>query len=98
MMPRHSLSPWFLVIALLVAACGGTGDDVGSQGNDPEASGTSELADADPPRSTSTSAPTDVPQAAVEALDFTAQTVDGGSIDGTTFAGGDVVLWMWAPW
>lgn len=32
------------------------------------------------------------------ALDFTARRLGGGTIDGTQLAGGDVVLWMWAPW
>ena len=33
-----------------------------------------------------------------DALKFKARTVDGGSLDMTTLAGKDVVLWFWAPW
>jgi peroxiredoxin len=32
------------------------------------------------------------------ALDFSARRLTGGTIDGAQLAGGDVVLWMWAPW
>lgn len=31
-------------------------------------------------------------------FDFTAQTLDGGSLDGESLKGKDVVLWFWAPW
>lgn len=31
-------------------------------------------------------------------LDFTAPTLDGGSLDAATLAGEPVVLWFWAPW
>lgn len=40
---------------------------------------------------------TDAP-ANAGALDFEARRLAGGTIDGTQLAGGDVVLWMWAPW
>jgi hypothetical protein len=36
--------------------------------------------------------------AAAEALDFTAPTIDGGQLEGSSLAGGDVALWFWAPW
>ncbi|MDX1658845.1 MAG: hypothetical protein R3343_08500 [Nitriliruptorales bacterium] len=89
-----------LVLALFVSACGGgvetaappretptgTNGTVGDEATSPEA-----------PRP-SASASQDAPPAAVAALDFTAATVDGGTIDGTVYAGGDVALWMWAPW
>ena len=39
----------------------------------------------------------DVPANAA-ALDFQARRLDGGTLDGQQLAGGDVVLWMWAPW
>ena len=31
-------------------------------------------------------------------LDWTAELVGGGTLDGRTLAGGDVALWFWAPW
>lgn len=33
-----------------------------------------------------------------EVLDFTAQTVDGGTFDGSSLAGTPAVVWFWAPW
>ncbi|HET6685662.1 MAG TPA: redoxin domain-containing protein [Jiangellaceae bacterium] len=45
-----------------------------------------------------TSSP-DIPVGTVpEVLDFTAQTVDGGTFDGSTLAGTPAVVWFWAPW
>jgi thiol-disulfide isomerase/thioredoxin len=41
-------------------------------------------------RGTAESAPVD--------LSFTVPTVDGGTFDGTSLAGGPAVLWFWAPW
>lgn len=31
-------------------------------------------------------------------LDFTSETVDGDTFDGSTLAGRPTVLWFWAPW
>ncbi len=31
-------------------------------------------------------------------LDFTAQTVDGATLEGSSLAGRPAVLWFWAPW
>jgi thiol-disulfide isomerase/thioredoxin len=33
-----------------------------------------------------------------EILDFTAETVDGGTFEGASLAGTDALLWFWAPW
>jgi thiol-disulfide isomerase/thioredoxin len=38
--------------------------------------------------------PVEVP----ELLDFTAETVDGGTFEGASLAGTDALLWFWAPW
>ncbi len=38
------------------------------------------------------------PYPRVAALDFSARALGGGTVDGITYVGGDVVLWMWAPW
>ncbi len=40
----------------------------------------------------------EAPVAADAALDFTATTIDGGQIEGSSLEGRDVVLWFWAPW
>ena len=47
-----------------------------------------------------TSAPTTATTAEEErgAFDFTARTIDGGTLDGESLKGKDVVLWFWAPW
>ncbi len=59
---------------------------------------------------TPTGSPTSAPEARVAAaapsplpanaavLDFRARRLAGGTFDGAQLAGGDVALWMWAPW
>ncbi len=43
--------------------------------------------------------PPSTPAATVpEALDFTLPDLAGGQVEGASLAGGDVVLWFWAPW
>lgn len=42
--------------------------------------------------------PVDEVPANAAALDFRARRLTGGTLDGRQLAGGDVVLWMWAPW
>lgn len=37
-------------------------------------------------------------EANAAALDFRARRLSGGTLDGVQLAGGDVALWMWAPW
>jgi hypothetical protein len=37
-------------------------------------------------------------QAVPPGLDWTAELVGGGTLDGRSLAGGDVALWFWAPW
>ena len=32
------------------------------------------------------------------ALQWSADLVEGGQLDGNDLAGGDVALWFWAPW
>ena len=44
-------------------------------------------------------APRSEPPAAVpEQLDFTAETVDGATFDGSSLAGKDALVYFWAPW
>ena len=99
---RTSLRIGVVAVGLVLAGCGGADTtpagtpDAESTTTPPSASSPTPAetaGGADPAASTS-----DAPEAAVEALDFTAETVDGGTIDATTYAGRDVVLWMWAPW
>jgi hypothetical protein len=46
-----------------------------------------------PPDTTGTAAAS-VPKG----LDWTADLIGGGTLEGATLAGGDVALWFWAPW
>lgn len=40
----------------------------------------------------------DQPQPADGPLGFSARSLEGGTVDVATFAGGPVALWMWTPW
>jgi hypothetical protein len=68
--------------AFALLAACGSGDDEGATG--------------DP--GTEAGADRDEAQALPAVLDFSAPTVDGGTIDGVDLAGQDLVLWFWAPW
>lgn len=48
----------------------------------------------DSPTQTSSSPPA----AGGETLDFTAERLGGGSIQGSDLAGAPVAMWFWAPW
>lgn len=76
-----------LAIVVLLAACGAPPGDTAA----PAIGATSPAA--------APVAPTQVATAGVpEALDWTADRLGGGQIDGGDLAGRDVVLWFWAPW
>lgn len=80
------------IVAFVLAACG-TGQPDRAAVQDPAAS------PATTARATPTAAPTDAADVPVPAeLKFSAETVVGGTFDGTTLAGKDAVLWFWAPW
>ncbi len=53
--------------------------------------GTGRSAPATAPRS-------EAPAAVPEQLDFTAETVDGATFDGSSLAGKDALVYFWAPW
>lgn len=79
------------VIVTLAAACGSPSQSAAPVGE----------ASAPPPEASAaaTGAATQPPAAGTpEALAFTASLVGGGQIEGGDLAGGDVVLWFWAPW
>jgi thiol-disulfide isomerase/thioredoxin len=95
---RGRVSALCVALALALTACGGeqptTGTTPQTTASQPSASG----AAPSPTMTEGTSSP-DVPAGTVpEVLDFTAQTVDGGTFDGSTLAGTPVVVWFWAPW
>jgi hypothetical protein len=84
--------------AAVLAACGGPAsvDD-----GDPGAAPTGAVSTPPPssPTPSATAQPTG-PDATSNraALEFVAPGLDGGRVRGADLAGGDVVLWMWAPW
>ena len=87
-----------LFAALVLTACGGeqptTETGPRMTASQPSASGT-----APSPTMTEETFSSDLPVSPVpEVLDFTAQTVDGGTFDGSTLAGTPAVVWFWAPW
>ncbi len=47
---------------------------------------------------TSATQPSEAPAAVPEQLDFTAETVDGATFDGSSLAGKDALVYFWAPW
>jgi thiol-disulfide isomerase/thioredoxin len=95
---RGRVSALCVASALALTACGGeqptTGTAPQTTASQPSASG----AAPSPTMTEGTSSP-DVPAGTVpEVLDFTAQTVDGGTFDGSTLAGTPAIVWFWAPW
>lgn len=93
-----------VLLAVAVAGCAAAPDDPGST-----ASATASPATPDGPGAPIDAAPPDgtpAPGSEVdtggaanaEALSFTGVDLDGEPVDAAVHAGGDVVLWMWAPW
>lgn len=93
------------VIALAVTACAGDG---GSPVADDSSTGTAQAAEPTDPAGVVATADDDDDATAAdegapdrstaEALWWSAETVDGGELVAADFAGGNVVLWLWAPW
>lgn len=97
-MRRRVSAGWVVLTALALAACGGEQPTTETA---PEMTASQPSASAMAPAPTVTGEPsaTDSPAGTLpEVLDFTAQTVDGGTFDGSTLAGTPVVVWFWAPW
>jgi hypothetical protein len=97
---RSALS---LLMAASLAACGGTAADTADGGPGPAAGSTTSAADAAPSsddaaRTPSTAGRSTTAAANAPALTFAGVDLDGEPVAGESFAGGDVVLWMWAPW
>ena len=97
-MRRRVSAGWVVLTALALAACGGEQPTTETA---PEMTASQPSASAMAPAPTVTGEPsaTDSPAGTLpEVLDFTAQTVDGGTFDASTLAGTPVVVWFWAPW
>lgn len=93
-----------VLLAVAVAGCTAAPDDPG-----PTASATASPAAPDDPSAPTEGAPpggtvapgseADTGGAAnADALAFSGVDLDGEPVDASVHAGGDVVLWMWAPW
>ncbi len=94
---------------LALAACStgvAPGDSVGGQGIAVgEPNGPAPISESEsgaPIPDAGTPVPDDAPDSTTagnaQALAFTGVDLDGTPVDAQTYAGGDVVLWMWAPW
>ena len=95
---RRRVSAGCIVLAsIALTACGGeqptTQTTPAMTTSPPSASATAPV-----PTMTGETSPGRPPAAVPEVLDFTAQTVDGGTFDGSTLAGAPAVVWFWAPW
>lgn len=95
-------------LVLVVTACGG-GQSPEGPAADADGAGAAGEQDAPAPETPAdgadgTDTPAGTPEqgpdtpASAAPLQFTAPALSGGQIDGTDYAGEDVVLWMWAPW
>lgn len=109
-MSRRSLraSAAAVAVAFSVAACAGTPttDDAAPAAPAPASSSDDAPDEEAPPAGESEGGQSEGTESASEptsagnadALAFTGVDLSGGPIDGKIFAGGDVILWMWAPW
>lgn len=85
MKPAH-LVPLAIVLASGLASCaGGVGAPEGPSTTSPM-----------PPSSAAGSVVSSVP--VPEVLDFTADRLGGGTIEGADYAGSPLAIWFWAPW
>lgn len=105
---RRILTP-LIVSALFLAGCAArttpgteTGDGAGSSpeatvGTDADSGTDNDDTDSgsEPADDTGSDSDADVDPAA---WDFSAETLDGGTFEGTSIAGTPTVVWFWAPW
>ncbi|MEO8328807.1 MAG: redoxin domain-containing protein [Candidatus Nanopelagicales bacterium] len=86
-----------LLLMLGLAGCGTdtTNDETGS---DPTPTPAAAVETAGPSSSTASPSKKGTDPSVAEELNFTAQTLEGASFDGTELAGRDAVFWFWAPW
>lgn len=91
---RHAGAALLAAVTTLAAGCAG-GGQAGDPAVDPSPSAPAATVERSEPVASPTPAES---EEAVAQLDFTARTLDGGRLDGSSYVGRDVVLWMWAPW
>jgi hypothetical protein len=85
------------LLAAVVLGCAGEEQAVDAPADDPPGVVTDAPEAPDPPAGDRPADPAPEPDAG-RPLDFTARALGGGTIDAGAYAGGHVVLWMWAPW
>lgn len=94
-------------LALLLGACGSSGDGAPAGGAAATSAAGSSAASAgssaptQPAAGSSAPGATAAPQTPVATpavLQFKAPLLAGGSLDGTTYTGKPVAFWFWAPW
>lgn len=97
---QHRRTALSLLMAATVAACGGTAADIADTADGAPAATVSPTGPARAPATAAADTTTEPSTAAANApaLAFTGVDLDGVPVAGESFAGGDVVLWMWAPW
>lgn len=96
------LAPLLLAVALVGAACGSGGDDQTVAGGTPQAPNDAAPIDSatggEPEGPGLTPGPDDGAATVPASLDFAAPALGGGTFEGASLAGNDVILWFWAPW
>lgn len=101
---RRRTVPVLLIVGVLtLSACGDAADP--TAGTDeavttPTVVGTPSVREETPSPDTEAEPTVEAPPVVEvpEVLDFTAETLDGGTFEGASLAGRDALLWFWAPW
>lgn len=84
-----------VVAATILVSCAGEPGRTTAPVSDEPTVGVGSDAGTPPSR---TSEPADAADGNAEVLAFTAPDLEGGTFDGSDYAGRDVILWLWAPW
>ncbi|GAB3164362.1 hypothetical protein GCM10027059_20330 [Myceligenerans halotolerans] len=104
---RRILAPLIVSVLFLAGCAAGTtpgtetGDDAGASPEAPVGTDADSGTDTDSGSDTGDGDAADAGSGAdvdPAAWDFSAETLDGGTFDGTSIAGTPTVLWFWAPW
>lgn len=88
---------WLLATATLALALSSCAPSSPDTSPGPAATGASPSAAPSPQPTEPSDDPTDDVEVPRE-LRFTAPALGGGTIDGSDYAGSDLVIWFWAPW
>ena len=80
-----------VAVLLLAVACG-------SSGSESAAAGAEATTAPSPTAASSTAGPVAPGNDVPEALAFSGATLGGGTFEGPSVVGNDLLLWFWAPW